>query len=263
MKNLAKTLAVLVAAQAIQLSACFAATPVPSDQADPSSQKTSVMLKQQLDELAERSRAKASEQNAAIMTSSLNEIQKSGITDRALKVGQHVPDFTLPDARNNPVSLKEILSKGPAVVSFYRGGWCPYCNLSLHALQAWLPQIQSTGAALVAISPQLPDQSLSTAEKDALTFEVLSDVGNNVAKKFGIAYQLPQEMAKLTRGFGLDLAKYNGDQSNELPLAATYIIKTDGTVAYAFVDVDYKKRMEPSDIVALLKHIQNEQHQKM
>jgi peroxiredoxin len=212
-------------------------------------------LKEQLDDLAERSKAKMPEATLAVMKNSLDQIQQTGVVDHALKVGQRAPDFALPDARNNNVSLNKILAKGPAVISFYRGGWCPYCNLTLHALQASLPQIEATGATLLAISPQVPDQSLSTVEKDALAFAVLSDVGNKVAKKFGIAYQLPDDLAKVTKGFGVDLAKYNGDQSNELPLSATYIVKQDGTIAYAFVDVDFKKRMEPSEIVNVLRDI--------
>ena len=247
---------VLLASQLIQVSACQAASPTTSPTAnDRSSHKTNMSLKEQLDDLAGRSKARMPEATASVMTNSLTEIQNSGITNRALKVGQRAPDFALPDAKNKTVSLSAILAKGPAVISFYRGGWCPYCNLTLHALQASLPEIEATGATLVAISPQVPDQSLSTAEKDALAFSVLSDVGNKVAKEFGIAYQLPTELAKLTKGFGVDLAKYNGDQSNELPLAATYIVNQNRTIAYAFVDADYKKRMEPSDIVNVLKGV--------
>jgi peroxiredoxin len=264
LRQFAKNLVILLlASHTIQLSTCLAAAPTMSSTPnESSSQEASMTLKEQLQELAARSKAKMPEQTTSVMKNSLDEIQKSGVIDRALKVGQRAPDFALPNAKNKTISLKEILAKGPAVVSFYRGGWCPYCNLSLHALQASLPQIEANGATLVAVSPQLPDQSLSTAEKDALTFEVLSDVGNTVAKEFGIAYQLPSELAKLTKGFGVDLAKYNGDGSNELPLAATYIVREDGTIEYAFVDVDYKKRMEPSDIVAVLKHISTQDKQK-
>jgi peroxiredoxin len=246
----------LLATQITQASICQAAAPTTSSgEKDINSQNTNTSLKEQLDDLAGRSRARMPAATATVVQSALDEIQKSGVTDRALKVGQRAPDFALPDAKNKMVSLSEVLAKGPAVISFYRGGWCPYCNLSLHALQEALSQIESTGATLIAISPQVPDQSLSTAEKDSLAFPVLSDAENKIAKKFGIVYQLPADLAKLTKGFGVDLAKYNGDQSNELPLAATYILKQDRTVVYAFVDVDYKKRMEPSDIVNVLKGI--------
>ncbi|MFC1805601.1 peroxiredoxin-like family protein [Planctomycetota bacterium] len=169
----------------------------------------------------------------------------------AKKLGDKAPGFELPNATGKTVALADLLEKGPVVVTWYRGGWCPYCNIQLRALQQALPALREAGGTLVAISPELPDKALSTAEKQKLEFEVLSDVGNKVAAAYGLKYTLPAPVAAKLKGF-VDLATFNGDASNDLPLAATYVIGTDGTIRYAFVDADYRKRAEPAAIVAAL-----------
>jgi peroxiredoxin len=139
------------------------------------------------------------------------------------------------------------------VVSFYRGGWCPYCNLELRALQNALPEIKQLGAQLVAISPQTPDESLSTAEKNELEFAVLSDIGSATAKAYGIAFDLTEELRPIYSRLGHALPDKNGDDSWILPIPATYVIDKDGIVALAFVDVDYRNRLEPAEIVTAIK----------
>ena len=176
----------------------------------------------------------------------------SGIAERAAKAGDVAPDFELPDARGRSVHLSNLLADGPVVVSFYRGGWCPYCNLELRALQMAEPRFRELGASLVAVSPQTPDESLSTSEKNALTFAVLSDVGSFAAKRFGIAFDLAEELRPIYAKFGHALPDKNGDDSWVLPLPATYVIDQDGTIALAFVDIDYRCRLEPADIIAVL-----------
>jgi len=182
----------------------------------------------------------------------------SGIAQRALKAGDCAPDFRLPDARGGSLRLNSLLAAGPVVLSFYRGGWCPYCNLELRALQQALPGITRLGATLVAVSPQTPDESLSTAEKNALVFPVLSDAGSATAKSFGTAYDLAEELRPIYTRFGHALPDKNGDESWVLPIPATYIIDTDGTITLAFVDVDYRNRLEPADILAALQSLSRE-----
>lgn len=176
----------------------------------------------------------------------------SGITDRALKGGDAAPEFALADARGGMVRLSEASAKGPIVLSFYRGGWCPYCNLELRALQKVLPEINALGASLIAISPQTPDESLSTAEKNDLAFAVLSDAGSEIAKAFGIAFDLAADLRPIYAKFGHALPDKNGDESWVLPIPATYVIDRDGTIALAFVDVDYRSRLEPDEILSVL-----------
>lgn len=181
-----------------------------------------------------------------------SELLASGILDRALKSGDTAPDFTLPGSDGQTVSLKDLLKSGPVVLSFYRGGWCPYCNLELRALQAVLPQIARLPAMLVAVSPQTPDQSLSTAEKNELAFPVLSDSGSEVAKAFGIAFDLAEELRPIYTQFNHALPLMNGTDSWALPIPATYVIGQDGVIALSFVDVDYRTRLEPAAVLEAL-----------
>jgi len=181
-------------------------------------------------------------------------LEQSGISDHSLKAGDTAPDFTLPDVHGDCVSFVDTLEHGPVVLSFYRGGWCPYCNLELQALQQALPQIKELGAQLMAISPELPDQTLSTAEKHALAFTVLSDQGNRVARDFGIVFTLPEGLRSIYAKFGIDLPAWNGDDSFELPMPATYVIGRNGIVRDAFVNTDYTQRMEPERILDILRN---------
>jgi peroxiredoxin len=176
----------------------------------------------------------------------------SGIVERALKPGDLAPDFTLPGADGAKVRLSDLLAKGPVVLTFYRGGWCPYCNMELRALQKALPAMEEMGATLVAVSPQTPDESLSTAEKNALAFPVLSDHASAAAQAFGIAFDLAEELRPIYARFNHALPVVNGVDSWALPIPATYVIARDGRIALAFVDPDYRNRLEPATILATL-----------
>lgn len=182
----------------------------------------------------------------------LDAVINSGILESAKNIGDIAPNFTLKNALGENVSLKNYLDKGPVVLIWYRGGWCPYCNLTLHYLQEELPNFKAEGANLLALTPELPDESINTSEKHDLEFEVLSDIHNKIAKEYGVVFKLTEDVAKkYNETFKLNL--HNGDTSNELPLAATYIINTDGKIEYAFLDADYRNRAEPSEITEFLK----------
>ena len=193
---------------------------------------------------------------AALYEAKIEELRASFALEAAAGVGSVAPDFRLPDVKGNPVSLTDLLQSGPVVVTFYRGGWCPYCNIQLRAYQAALPQVTALGARLVAISPQLPDQSRSTAQADELTFDVLSDVGNVAARGFGLVYALPEELRAALRSNDKALPGINGDESWELPVAATYVIAQDRRVVLAYVEVDYRKRLGPEAILDALRSLQ-------
>lgn len=209
-------------------------------------------LKDELDAFRLEFMAKVSPEIRDAMVRANTALAATGIEQRAITTGDRAPDFRLPDARGGCVRLQDLLAKGPVVVSFYRGGWCPYCNLELRALQMALPEIKRLGAEVVAISPQTPDESLSTAEKDELAFAVLSDVGSNTAKAYGIAFDLAEELRPIYARLGHALPDKNGDESWVLPIPATYVVDMDGKVALAFVDIDYRKRLEPAEILSAL-----------
>ena len=178
---------------------------------------------------------------------------RDGLAKSALKTGDRAPAIVLGNARGDTVDVGALLKNGPVIVSFYRGGWCPYCNLELKAFQQALPEIKAAGAALVAISPEKPDDTLSTAEKNALSFEVLSDVGQKVGRAFGLVYQFGDELKRAYGGFGLDIPAKNGADEWALPISATYVIDRDGAIIYAYTDADYRDRADPADVLKVLK----------
>jgi peroxiredoxin len=167
--------------------------------------------------------------------------------------GDKAPEFVLPDARGREVRLADLLGESRVVLVFYRGAWCPYCNLQLSAFQARLDEIKAAGAELVAISPQTPDNSLSLAEKAELTFTVLSDAGNAVAERYGLRWELSEQDKELYAGVGIDLNETNGDDSMSLPASATFVVNQDGTLAYASVSGDYRFRVGPEEVLAALR----------
>ncbi len=208
-------------------------------------------LKEQLDAKKQAFSEKADDEKKLVYAKGIDAVANSGILESALQEGDLAPNFILTNAVGEKVSLYDELKNGPVVLTWYRGGWCPYCNLTLKQLQLELPNFKNHGASLIALTPELPDSSLKTHEKNNLEFEVLSDVGNSVAKEYGIVFTLIDEVAvRYNDGFGLHA--YNGDSSNELPLAASYVINEDAQIVYAFLDADYRNRAEPSEITSVL-----------
>ena len=183
----------------------------------------------------------------------IKKLAESGIARQALQVGSKAPDFSLPDAHGKPVTLSALLTKGPVVVTFYRGGWCPFCDLQLRAYQGALGAIHDLGAELVAISPQTPDYALTDVEKKQLTFPVLTDKGNRVAREFKLVFALSDELKKLQTHFGSVLPKFNGDESWELPMPGTFVLDRHGVVKFTSVDPNWMVRVEPAAILEALR----------
>lgn len=182
-----------------------------------------------------------------------HELIASGAAENALKVGATAPEFTLDDSDGMAVSSADLLAQGPLVVSFYRGVWCPYCNLDLQALEATLPELQKRGARLVAISPQTAPNSRRARRQNNITFPILSDPGNDVAATFGLRFTLPDYLQDLYKtAFRNDLAVTNGDASWTLPMPSRFVIAQDGTIVYAEVNPDYTRRPDPELLIPVL-----------
>ncbi|MEE6131730.1 AhpC/TSA family protein [Bacillus sp. 1780r2a1] len=211
-------------------------------------------LQEEIQDYKKVFKQKASKEKQEKMKQATEELEKSGIA-QGLKVGNQAPDFTLLDATGQKVSFKNLLQKGPVIVTFYRGGWCPYCNLELKAYQRELTAIKEAGGELVAISPELPDSSLSTKEKNELEFIVLSDEGNKVAEEFNLVFKMPDYLIDLYKESGLDVSGHNGNNDWELPKPATFVVDQQGRVVFADVDSDYTKRTEPSKVIDVLKNL--------
>ena len=187
-----------------------------------------------------------------IMQRASQELADSGQADRVLTVGAQAPRFSLPSTTGQSLALEDLLADGPVVLTFYRGAWCPYCNIALRSLQQHHDAIAARGARLVAVSPQIPDESLSLAEKHGLAFDVLSDIGSDTAKQYGLAFDLPDDLAVVYDKLGFDLQHVNDGHPRTLPLPATYVIDRAGVIRWTFVNTDYTTRAEPADILAAL-----------
>jgi len=246
----------ILALAAISFSACKTepktdkqVEETPEEQTDEQSNLGSL-----LNENKQRFLEKADAEKIASYDAGLKAVEESGILESALNVGDEAVPFTLKNQTGEEVSLSDLLEDGPVILTWYRGGWCPYCNITLAFLQEKLPEFELAGAQLVALTPELPDSSMSTSEKNELEFDVLSDIGNKVAREYGVVFKLTDDVAaRYQKGFNLHA--YNGDETDELPLAATYVIDTDGKIRYAFLDVDYRNRAEPSDIIDVLNNL--------
>tara|TARA_R110002020_G_scaffold110231_1_gene254660 strand:+ start:122 stop:760 length:639 start_codon:yes stop_codon:yes gene_type:complete len=188
-----------------------------------------------------------------VMDKATQDLIDNGLSNSALKSGDTFPSAILKNATGKEIKLDDLLTKGPVVISFYRGGWCPYCNIELKALQQALPQIKEAGANLVAITPETPDNSLTTKEKNNLSFEVLSDINNELAREAGLIFKLPKDLLNIYDNFGIDIEKHNKNADFELPMPATYVVDKNGKIIYAFVNEDYTKRADTSAILAALK----------
>ena len=210
-------------------------------------------LKDQLAEQRAASAKRMPPERQAIMQRQIEQLRNGAVARTILKVGDRAPAIVLNNAKGEIVDVAHFLKKGPVIITFYRGGWCPYCNLELKAYQDVLPEIKAAGASLIAISPEKPDETLSTAEKNALTFEVLSDVGQKVGRAFGLVYEFTEELKTAYQSFNLDIPARNGAPDEwALPVSATYVIDRDGTIIYAYTDPDYRDRADPREVLKVL-----------
>jgi len=208
-------------------------------------------LREDLAEFVAAGRAHPNPERAAVFARQAEALAASDLLETALRTGDAAPMFELPDAFGKPVRLEDLLVSGPMIVSFYRGSWCPFCNLELRALQREIENIDAAGAQLVAISPNKPDVSVEFVDKLGLTFTVLSDTDSEVAAAFGIAFEVVPELKDLYERAGRDLGDLNGSERWMLPVPAIYVIDRSGVIRYDYVDLDYRKRAEPSEVVAV------------
>lgn len=176
------------------------------------------------------------------------------IADNVIKIGATIDDFTLTASTSQPFSLNEKLKEGHIVLMFYRGSWCPFCNLTLKAYQDVLPEIQQQGANLVAVTPEFPEKAQETITKEGYKFDVVTDEHNKLAAKLGLIFEQNEETTTLMKNLGFDLELYYGpDHNNLLPIPATFIIGQDGKVAFSYVNPNYRIRVDPTEVVKDLK----------
>ena len=209
-------------------------------------------LQETLNALRDQNIKALGEENSALILADIKRVADLHILANLPKVGQQLLNFKLPDQNGTSRTLDELLKAGPLVLTFYRGGWCPYCNLMLRAYQRMIPSLEKNGAHFIAITPELPDASLTTKERLALNFDVLTDQDSVYARELGIQFTIPKELHSVYLNLGIDVVRYNGDNPYDLPLAATFVIDTDKTVKYSFADADYTQRAEPIDILRVV-----------
>lgn len=187
------------------------------------------------------------------MRRATSELIAAKVAEQALQPGDSMPSFRLTGADGAVLDSGDLLASGPLVISFYRGVWCPYCNIELKALQAMLPDIVERGAQLIAISPQTTANSRKSCRDNGLTFPILADPSNEVAARFGLRWTLPSYLREVyLQVFKNDLTVINGDNSWSLPMPARYVVNQEGTVVSAEVNPDYTQRPEPSDLLPVL-----------
>ncbi|WP_031485385.1 peroxiredoxin-like family protein [Maridesulfovibrio frigidus] len=209
-------------------------------------------LTNELAELKAQALSMIPEEAKEIIFADMDKLAKFGLVEGAPKEGENLKNFVLPNQNGESRSLATLRENGPVVITFYRGGWCPYCNLELRAYQQILSQIKATGATLIAITPELPDESMSTMEKNELGFEVLTDVNSQYGKDIGIVFTISEELRPIYASFGIELEKHNGEGQFDVPLPATFVINTDGSIVCAFASVDYTQRADPADVLKVL-----------
>jgi len=209
-------------------------------------------LKEELGAFAQQMSENAPQEVLETMGAEIGKLAESGIAENALKAGQKAPDFELQDSEGNLVSLDKLLKNGPVVISFNRGNWCPFCNIEFKHLQEKLKEINANGATLVSISPQLPEKSAALKAEYGYDYSILYDKNNAVAKSFGVSFTLAEPLRPIHEAFEMDIPGHNGNNSFELPLAATYVIDKNREIIYSFISANWMERAEPSEFISKL-----------
>jgi peroxiredoxin len=198
---------------------------------------------------------KIEEKDMAIMAKAGADLAKQ-MPNPGMKIGDKAPDFSLLNAEGKAVKLSALLKKGPVILTFYRGAWCPYCNLQMQQLKASLPTFKQYNATLVAVTPQTPDKTIGQFKQEGFPFDILSDLDYSVIKSYKLYWEISDELdATYKHAFGLDVASFNGAGRRGLPIPGTLVIDRKGIVRASFTVTDYTKRMEPADILVALKEI--------
>ena len=206
-------------------------------------------LKDELGSFAEQMSQNAPKDVLETIGSEIGKLVESEVTEEALKVGDTAPDFFLKDSEGNTVSLNDLIEKGPVVISFNRGNWCPFCNMEFKALQLSMPEIQKAGGNLVVISPQLPQKSSDLKQQHGFSYPILYDEDNKTAKSFKISFTLPENLRPIHKAFGMDIPEHNGNNRYELPFPATYVIDQNKKITFSYINVNWMERAEPSEFI--------------
>ncbi|QRM57600.1 peroxiredoxin-like family protein [Sinorhizobium sp. BG8] len=210
-------------------------------------------LHQPLRKTAEDPHSSLPDRLSAVIDELISELESSRIAQKAAGLGTVLPLPVLPDQDGNSVDLSELAGEGALIITFYRGGWCPFSNARLRELSERSAEIAEHGALLVAISPETADNARKTALRNGLGFPLLGDKGNRLARELGLVFPLPENIRALYHETGVDLAGWNDDARHELPIVATYIVDSNGTARWALVDADFTRRADAAGIVAALK----------
>lgn len=211
-------------------------------------------LQESLDKLKSKIESNIPPETVKIMHQATKDLEDSGIGEGILKAGDKAPEFTLSNQEGKKISLKDLISKGPAIITFYRGVWCPYCNTDLANLKRYTKEMAIYNATMISISPQVQKYNQQIVEKQRLNFDLLSDTGNEVANQFGLRWEMINPLKSLYNdSFGIKLPEYNGDDSWTLPVPARFIVGTDGVIKYGEYSMDYTQRPNPDVLVDVLK----------
>ncbi len=214
-----------------------------------------MLLKDQISQLNVQFAAQLPEMILNAFGRSIEDLASARIGEDALGIGDRAPDFALPDCEGREVKLSELLKRGPIVLSFQRGGWCPYCSLELRALNQLTVMHPDLNATIVGVTPELPMNAVKTRDRNQLSFDLLIDSENRLASAFGLTFVLQEELRPIYSQLNINLAELNGDLSYQLPIPATYVIGRDKIIRYAFTDSNYMNRAEPDEIAGVLRQL--------